>query len=388
MKAHPFYDKLLEKGANGKETHSFVLVHSDYVTTPPLLTTLLGKEELSDVAKLAVEALETINEESNEWMSFKWRLWAFIEMQDIFDVPIHLDATRNNLFQGLYFYYESLFLLRESICVGLNGFYNSSQNSLRSFLEFNVLQNYHNNIRSKSSSYSPLNEFLKNGYIPRWNKILKKSIGEIEMREAIFERLDMHYRALSNNSSHPYHPRYSPKHLLDNSRSGHSAIGLDSFWRTIDCVLEGVLWLYYSNFPMLFKPADFIKKFGFSPPVGLFIHPDQEHIFRNSLRPKDYNAFKKITDESSDVQGLISWCESLPDITDDEIKASWNKEDGPIPEDSKIAWLLIVSKMRCIKEALASIVENSINDSNFDPDKVDISMEGILELKKKKQKLK
>lgn len=367
-----FYENLANASSNGIGFIAHTIHAKGYLNTPPPLLTILGIEnnDLSNIAVTAIENIEEYEKENNEWLQFKWRLWAFFELQDIFDAPIfkHM-ADLNSSFRLWYFYYESKYILIESLLLGLNGFYYSSSVILRQFLEFNVLQNYYYLRTINSSSYLDVIKCLDTGINPKWSTLIKSFLPNKNPHlplDTIKNRIEGHYEALSENSIHPYHEKFSPKIISGASNPTHSLAGIMTFWRSINLILESVIWMYYANFPMVLQPKDLLKKFGYNGPVGIFIDSSRSHIMKNALRREDLAIFQKFSDHNENVKSLNEWYNSQIDLTEEEIVCTWNKEDGKVPESIDAAKLLNSARLRAIRESAAlQNINDTENETEF-----------------------
>lgn len=333
----------------------------DKFENPPSLEKILYLDEksLSPVAKETLEFLEKYQGDNFSFNDFKWKLLAFVTVQDIFEALLLDDtAVRNvNVFRQWYFYYESKYILTESILCGLNGFYCATCSLMRLFLEFNLLQLYYYGLIKKNNNYNCLSEYLKANRNIKWGKLISRSLPKDNFCEPIKERIRLSLKAQSQYAAHPYHPEYSPKQFA-NMVPGPSLEGIFYWPAYIQIVLQSVLWGYYVNFPMLFHPVDILKKFGFNPPVGLFIDEVGGKIISKSLSPKDYKEFVDYSSKSKKVENLLSWYSSLKNLTEEEILATWNtREEGEI-KDLIEGYCKNMTKLRGIKELLSFKFKN------------------------------
>lgn len=317
-------------------------------------------------------------------------MWAFYELQDLFDVPIFKGMEYIATFLRLwYFYYESKYILVESFLCGLNGFYHSSTTMLRIFLEFNVLQNYYYLRTINSRSYGDLLKCLNTGVNPKWSTLMK---GFLPNRNSflpintIKNRIEAHYEALSENSTHPYHEKFSPKIITGASIPRHSLTGIMTFWLNIDYVLESIIWMYYTNFPMVLQSKDLLKKFGHNGPVGVFIDSSREPIMKNALRKEDLDIFQNFSNQNENVKFLNEWYNNQNTLTPEEIISTWDADEyGDIPESIEKAMLLKICKLRAMRE-FSALHTTTSDDKNDFP--IELSLKNcsriLTELKRKK----
>ncbi len=313
----------------------------------------LNEKELSSVAKetLRLFEKENLGNEGITYTDFKWNLLAFVAVQDIFDAAILDETALKNMFQQWYFYYESKYILTELILCWLNGFYNAESSLLRSFLEFNLLQLYFYRATKKNSNYGVLNEYFKKRITPSWGKLINKSTPNDDFCKPITIRLKSALDGLSRYSVHPYHPQFSYKQY-GNMSPGRSLEGM-YFWVTIQLILQPILWAYYVNFPMLFKPVDLVKKFGFNGPVGIFVSSHQNVSIQNSLDNDSYKEFENYANNQEDVKSLLSWYDSHGDLTDEQIWDTWDSEHDKKPKSIQHGECLKIVKLRAMREVMS-----------------------------------
>jgi hypothetical protein len=287
----------------------------------------LDKSMLTEDGKHILDYLENKKEESTSYFSyenFKWKLLAFLSLQDIFGMPMHTGSNQQNIFQLRYFYYESKYILIESILGSLNGLHIINKQALRNFLEFNLLQNYFFNVTEKAQSLRPFMDYLQSNISPSAATILKKAFPDDEFCKPIRKRIQVELNNLSNRYSHAYAPADSPKHY--GIYSPDASFETLYFWIPMAAVLEIVLWTYYVNFPMLFFPTDILRKFGFNWPVGLFVNRSTGGIIKKAITEKDYPLFREYAGSKTDVSDLQHFYESQSDLSDDQIWETWHKE--------------------------------------------------------------
>lgn len=358
-KSSNFLSDLISKASKPKSVKATYLYTSDLdrYERPHNLSEIMGleKESLSESASETLDELEKLDTRSGspaaDYNDFKWKLTAFMHIQDIFDCRLYPVNTFLNMYHIWYFYYESKYILIESLLCGLNGFYSASNLLLRVFLEFCLLQNYYYRIVDRSESYEPLQKYFTSRIHPNWNSVLNGAFPRDSFSKPIKFRLDMHLKGLSESCAHPYHPDLSPKH--DGSFvPGPSLVGI-YFWYSTKTALDAVLWAYYVNFPMLFHPVDPLTKFGFRGPVGWFIDKVGGHVIRKSLPDADFKAFLDYSAKQNQVETLLDWYNSLRTLTDREILATWDNDlYGPIKHIHE-GYCKQMAYVRALKESMA-----------------------------------
>ena len=355
-----FIQRLIEENDLPRQFTSFYQTPKGPIESahPYQLLDSLGLERssLSDIAANALDALEDLGKNSSDWESFRWKLTAFVHLQDIFDAAIQSGKELQTLFQQYYFYFESQIILAECVLAGLNGTYIASDVLLRPFLEFSVFQNYYYRVTRETRSYEALESYFSEPRQLSWGTAMRKALPKDNFCRPIEFRIRNHLRALSESTQHAYHPDSSVLQYR-HRRHGHSVEGI-FFWQKIRLILDAVLWLYYANFPNLFHPVDVLRKFGFNGPVGVLADPLTSHVVRKSLSEADYEAFK--TYAARDAHG-VDWALSQKDLTDAEIIATWS-EDDPCPSDLEIAYGLHMARLRALRGGAAFRVARHLAD--------------------------
>jgi hypothetical protein len=327
----------------------------DSRTDPGPLAQLLGMDDgfLSDREANVLSVLEGRDgaKPDRHYREFKWKVIAFLSVQDIFDAPLLAGSDLRSLFRQWYFYYESKYILIETILCGLNGFVGAHGSLLRLFLEFNLLQNYFSRNINSQASYELLERYCERGTSPNWNTVMKGSMPEDAFTKPIKRRILMHLQGLSEHSSHPYPPGFT----LTKTGSGLPEPTLERMflYYFLALILDVVLWLYFVNFPMLFHGVNVESKFGFNPPLGLFVDEHTSQIIRKSLGKGEYQIFYDYSVQQSKVTDLLAWYNQRETLTADRILRTWDvKKDGKIDDIAK-GHAIWVAKMRLLKEAMA-----------------------------------
>lgn len=346
-------------------TYEFVSDIGNY-DSPRHILYILGieKSSLSETANEIINFLEENNEyEKKEFIDFKWKLSAFLNIQDIFDSPIYKSDDVNSIFHLWYFYYESKYILNESLLCGLNGFYLSANILLRLFLEFNLLQNYYYLKSSKESSYKSLEKYFCDQIHPSWNTVINNSLPSNKFCKPIKSRIQTHHKGLSRTAAHPYHPDDSPKR--HSGFSPEPSLEGIFFWYLHRMIIEVVLWVYYINFPTLFHPVNIMEKFGFNRPVGLFVDYTVGHFVKKSLPETDYKQFYDYSNQSQTKKDLFSFYNSQETLSSEQIISTWNeKEEGKL-ERVDVGYAKMMAKIRVIKEALSLRREEDVQADNY-----------------------
>ncbi len=239
-----FVESLVDQMLKGREFRASYHATTEDLDHPPysIFDCLdINRELLSPTASEALNVLESgCLEAEREWSAFKWKLAAFLHIQDIFDAPLYDQADPSALFSQYYFYYESRNVLSESFLCGLNGYTIGASALLRVFIEFSLLQTYFYRLINKSRSYRCLDQYFVKSFNPSWNTVLRRALPNDDFSNTVRFRIQSHLDGLSESTLHPYHPDHSPvQHKRPNS--SHSLESL-YFWTLTNVTLESVLW--------------------------------------------------------------------------------------------------------------------------------------------------
>jgi hypothetical protein len=104
---------------------------------------------------------------------------------------------------------------------------------------------------------------------------------------------------------------------------------------------------------MLFHPVDVVRRFGCKGPVGIFINEAESRAIRRALG-NDYTRFHTWSAQQPSVVAHLEYYNSLPVMSDEEIKASCVADKDPA-EFSGVekAYAESVAQARAYKAALA-----------------------------------
>ncbi len=312
----------------------------------------LDKNGFSKEALTIIDILE--NEEGfpyqDLYQSLKWKISSLINIQDLFTGKIFENFNVDTFNAKTYFYFEGLHLIREYFYCGFNNYLSAAQHLLRTFIEFNIKQCYFDFICKANNSYAPLEDYLKNGVSPSALKMANTFLPQGSFAKPIKKKIQVILGRLSDTSSHAYKPIDS---MRGNGKLQHE-YSLDTmlFWLSLNQSINIVLWSYYLSNPMIFKPKDIIRKFGFNYPIGTFISDFQHLSAKYSLNKDDFYMFMEFVSNLDEVKMLDEFYESQPDLTDDEIKATWDQKESL--EDFNFGFLQLIAKHRAMSELLAS----------------------------------
>lgn len=350
-------EEFFEKIYNDQETNviggfATSITEKSEIHSVPLASILnLDSSKFSEEAKIIIDSLENDPDFPffEEYQSLKWKIISLITIQDVFPGTIYSDFDQETWAARTYFYYEGLHLLREYFYCGFNNYLSASEHLLRTFIEFNIKQNYFDHICYQRNSYAPLKKYFKDGISPSGIKMANAYLPNGEFAKPIKKKIQLILGKLSSSSSHAYKP-------IDSNRGKgklQHEYSMDTiyFWVTLNYTINIVLWSYYLMYPTLFKPREIIRKFGFNYPMGAFIETFQNASIKHSLSPQDYKTFEKYALDSEIISDLDAFYELQPDLTNEQILSSWTDENSL--NDINSGYIYLVAKYRAINELLA-----------------------------------
>lgn len=312
----------------------------------------LDETRFSEEALLILDLLENDKElpYQEQFSQLKWKLISLINIQDSFEGIIYDDNNLETFTGKSYFYYEGLHLIREYFYCGFNNYLSASSHLLRTFIEFNIKQNYYDFICQERHSFLPLTKYFKDGFSPNNLKMVNTYLPSNSFTKPIKKKIQLILKGISNTSSHAYKP-------IDSNRgegSLHHQYSIDSlyFWLELNSTINVVLWSYYIVHPTLFNPKDVYKKFGFNYPMGAFISAYQYSAIKNSLSEDDLKLFRNYALNSDKIKDLNFFYDSQEDLSDDEIWETWT--DKKRPDSIEMGYIQTVAKYRAMTELLAS----------------------------------
>jgi hypothetical protein len=100
---------------------------------------------------------------------------------------------------------------------------------------------------------------------------------------------------------------------------------------------------------MLFVPIDLVRKFGCNGPVGVFIDESGGLCVRKSLSDDDCAEFTAYERSQEDAKARTAWYSTLPDLTDEQIEATWHPDEDEKYPGVEAAYCQTMARMRALK---------------------------------------
>ena len=298
----------------------------------------IAKQELSPTGESVLDRLAQDNEFDGLCQSVAWTAQALIEFQDLQSLPLPQEGRFVNL---NYCFYEALSALREGVLAGLNGLFHASFAVLRSALELHVSHYWWRDRLMWAENYYPFYRWLTGdaGETP-FREVLRTMYQNLELPENACGERDVNniYRLLCS---------YAHKPILEESLISIKGSNLPitenlllNYWLdALDKLQRCLVHLSIVTNPACLFPVTIYRKFGFNPPVGLFFDVSNSVPLQKALGDRQYKMFRDFYSEDERVRSALSYFYSFPDLTDDEILATYEDahiEDGAEYEDTHI----------------------------------------------------
>ncbi|XOJ00371.1 hypothetical protein ACMX2M_01135 [Paenibacillus polymyxa] len=282
--------------------------------------------ELNNIGKNSLELLgnSNLSELHNELAWLVQAAWEFSDMQGG-------QVLKNDLWkrQG-YCFFESLHTMRESILAGINGHFTLSIGGLRSVVELILLHLYWESNKETDSELLDFENWIfgKVSKLPFKRLLLNvNNKFNIPSEMELVSNVGILYGKLCSYAHTPILKESFTS--IKRTNISYANENVLRYW-LVHCVetLKCILNLLIVCYPMSLFPVNLVLKFGFSPPVGLFF--DETNV-RPILRCISSNELKNLRDffrcKDGRVRHLIEWYNDHKDLTLDQIKQTWSKED-------------------------------------------------------------
>jgi len=282
-----------------------------------------------------------------------WGGQALLEFQDLQALPI---PTEGRFFNVNYLFCEGLSVFREAVVCGLNGQIHSSLAALRSAAE---LFTFHYWWKQRLFGAALNEEFYDWLNKRKGDKDFSTVIRDLYARlvlpknsvcESKFREL---YKELCSYAHKPL-----LKEAINTIRGGNQNVpnhDVVLYWLSILCdVQRAVLEIAISQTPHALYPLELHTKFGFNPPIGLFFDHSNFLALREALGSEVTASYQANYRTQDPPKSQIEWYEALPDLTPEEILASWKDEEEIVDEAKPSAeriffrYSLMKAKMRAL----------------------------------------
>jgi hypothetical protein len=201
---------------------------------------------------------------------------------------------------------------------------------LRPFQELAILHLYWY-LRCRHSTYAPYYCWLRdNRGKPSFLKALNYVCDNIPSKNYVPEKRLKELKQITSNiykSLSVYHHVTKMDESIVAKSGGLGNIALEYFLyyiETVNIQLRQLTYLFVLTYPMSLFPVEKQKKWAFARgPVGLFFDKTNYAILEKYLGSKNISSLQNSLRPQDEVQSLISWFQSFPDLTPEEIDSDW-----------------------------------------------------------------
>jgi len=355
----------------------FIVHASAFRCAPETLSlTEVWNIEEPELSPIGVKALGLLDSKEFAHQQLReeaaWEGQALLEFQDLQDLTLPKEGP---FFNVNYLFFEALSALRESIVSGLNGQLHAAFAVLRSAVE---LFTFHYWWKKRLQNTDTYKEFYD------WLFGQRKSAPFANVVNESFQMIDLPERELKKEELKKIYSKlcsYAHKPLIDEAittiRGGNRPSanpGVLEYWlRIVHSTQRCLLDLSISNGPQSLFPVQLLRKFGFNPPVGLFFDHSNYLSIEQALGADSVVTYRRHYERKDPPSALLDWFNSLKDLSDEEILASWENEeqiddgDEPFEERVFMRYTIFKAKMRVTLgmfayERNASRLENLLRD--------------------------
>ena len=297
----------------------------------------IDNSELAPNGSTALERLDGYPEPvQTVYRDVCWQGQALIEFQDLQEMPFPQSGRFMNL--G-YLYCESLNALRQVVICALNGQVHAALAALRSSLEALV---YHYWWRRKlfvaGDNEAFYNWLFGKERNTRFATVINDTLNDLPhpAQAVVFDDLRTVYSQLCS---------YAHKATLDEAtttiRGGnvqqHSEYELFYWLSMLGKTQRSMLDIAVLSSPHAVFPVDIYRKFGFNPPLGVFLDQFSGYFVEKALGEsahRAYRAYREHFKNTDPPSSQMAWYGEFPDLTDEEVLATWHEEVSDEPSNS------------------------------------------------------
>ena len=316
----------------------------------------IGDGELNESALFAWERLRDEAELSALHREVAWSAQALIEFADLANLT---HSGKGRVQYKNYLYFEAVSALREATVGMLNGSPRASTGLLRSVLEMLLLHCWwQKRIERKGSSEQFYDWLEGRRRKPKFQDMVANNFEWLEI-PADAAATDSVQRTYDRLCSYVHAPiREESVTMLNRGNVGQAGVGVLRHWLVLArdalrVALEQLAHLY----PQCLFPVDINRKFGFTPPVGMYFDRFNFVPLEAVFGPARIEAWRTRLRDHAIVEGAMNFYDSRPDLTDAQILQSWDDMEGPDSADREtddlvVLWFKVKAKMRVLSMVL------------------------------------
>jgi hypothetical protein len=323
----------------------------------------IERHELSEVGEHACRLLDSEDfPDQREWRNTGWTCQAILEFQDLQDVRL---PERGRFTQKNYLFFEGIAVLREAILAGLNGCLHASFAALRSALELVTFHYWWKEKLRVEEDYERLYLWLDGEKdSPPFRRVIDETFGAFEVPRVALKKKEFEniYSRLCS---------YSHKPLIKEAVTAIRGTNLNvpnepqcRYWVSlVHPTVRAILEIAVNSSPISLFPVALHRKFGFSPPVGIFFDQSNFLPLRKALGADEIDALRSRYEKRDPPLSQLKWFESLPELDEQSIFDTWRQEeemgDGDQPFEARVLrrYAMIKAKSRAFHAAFSHGLE-------------------------------
>ena len=288
--------------------------------------------ELNEIARIVFRRLQNEKELADLHREVAWLAQALIEFVDLTNFT---PPPKGRFQYKNYLYFETVHALRESTVGMLNGSPRASTGLLRSVFEMLLLHCWWQKRIERKGNTGDFYDWLeKKRSKPKFRDIVANNLDwlEIETVPDVREDIQRTYDRLCTYVHAPV--RNESCIILNKGNVDQASIEVLRNWLVLarDLLRIG-LEHFVHLYPQSLFPVDILRKFGFSPPAGMYFDRYNFVPLQAAFGEGRIKTYQSRLQNHETVENVKNIYDSQPDRTDEEILESWTGSDGP--EDSE-----------------------------------------------------
>ena len=283
--------------------------------------------ELNGAAAFAWERLRSENELASLHREVAWAAQALLEFADLVDFT---RPAKGRVQYRNYLYFEATSALPEAMVGMLNGSPRAASGLLRSVMEMLLLHCWWQERISRKGSSTQFYDWLEGRRAkPKFGDVVANNFEWLGIPDEGGARANVN-RTYDRLCSYVHAPiREESFTMLNQGNVGYVGVGVLRHWLSLARdVLRIALEQFVHLYPQCLFPVDIIRKFGFNPPAGMYFDEFNFVPLRAVLGGDAIEACRARLKDHDVVEAAMQFSESRPDLTRDQILATWNDEDG------------------------------------------------------------
>ena len=299
--------------------------------------------ELNGVAAFAWERLRSEDELAGLHREVAWAAQALLEFADLVD---YTRPAKGRIQYRNYLYFEATSALREATVGMLNGSPRAATGLLRSVMEMLLLHCWWQERISRKGSSSQFYDWLEGRRPkPRIGDVIANNFEWLGIPDdgGAREHVNHTYDRLCSYVHAPI--REESFTILNRGNVGYVGVGVLRHWLALARDVLGIaLEQFVHLYPQCLFPVDITRKFGVNPPVGMYFDEFNFVPLTAVLGGDGIETRRARLKDREIVEAAMQFYESRPDLTREQILATWDDEDGSgdagdEPDDPVALWL-------------------------------------------------